>query len=214
MPTKDNPYIMLQEDHIKCIMLQLLQSLQYLHSMNIMHRDVKPGNILLDSIGHAKLTDFGLAKKKIVGMLNTKNVCTKYYRAPELLFGSQNYGCEVDMWSVGVVFGELYLRKFLFPGEGEIDMLSKIFKLRGTPNEHTWPDVINLPYYFEFTHLEPSNPREIFPGMTEHAIDLLQELLTLDPMKRISVGNALKHPYFNDLPLACSTEILSKHIAS
>jgi serine/threonine protein kinase len=176
------------------------------------NKDVKPGNILFSSKGMLKLTDFGLAKKFEPHKANTKNVCTKFYRAPELLFGAQLYGPEIDIWSLGCIFAELYLRKFVFPGDGEIDMLSKIFTLRGTPTDITWPSVKDLPYYFEFSPMQPIPLCKHFPEMTDLGRDLLDKMISLDPTKRIMAADALTHPYFKESPVECESDTFIKEV--
>lgn len=168
--------------------------------------------MLLTQSGILKISDFGLAKSFALKLdakyVLTKYVCTKFYRAPELFYGAQYYGPAIDIWSVGCIFGELYWRKFMFYGETEIDMLTKILSLRGTPSEATWPGVTSLPNYMEFSHVEGVSLKEVFPMMTDKGIDLLNKLLCMNPNKRISATDALAHEYFTELPLACEPSLL------
>lgn len=145
--------------HIKCIMHQVLVGLKFLHENKIMHRDLKPGNLLISKEGIIKYSDFGLARYCDIEDLKTKeteagkltrNVSTRYYRAPEVLYGTYNYDFSIDIWSAGCIMGELALGDFLFKGENEIDQLSKIFCILGNAVESCWPGVTELPNYIEF----------------------------------------------------------------
>jgi cyclin-dependent kinase 7 len=132
--------VTLTSGHVKNIMLQLLLGLEHLHINWILHRDLKPNNLLMNSAGRLKITDFGLAR--YFGSPNREYshmVVTRWYRSPELLFGARGYGTGVDIWAVGCILGELFLRKPVFPGESDIDQLVKIFNVLGTPKEETWP---------------------------------------------------------------------------
>mmetsp|Transcript_5675 Transcript_5675/g.4889 ORF Transcript_5675/g.4889 Transcript_5675/m.4889 type:complete len:312 (+) Transcript_5675:2-937(+) len=149
----------LNPSQVKCIMHQVLTGLQFMHSNKLMHRDLKPGNLLIAKDGTIKYSDFGLAryydKEELKGKENdsaqlTRNVCTRYYRAPEILYGSYDYSFSVDIWSTGCIMGELVLGDFLFKGENEIDQLNKIFEILGNAVEENWPGVSELPNYLEF----------------------------------------------------------------
>ncbi|XP_063934770.1 cyclin-dependent kinase 7-like [Zophobas morio] len=136
----DNPYITLSGGDIKSFMLQSLLGLEYLHSRWILHRDLKPDNLLVSSKGILKLADFGLAR--VFGTLEghySPNVVTRWYRAPELCFKADIYGTGVDIWSLGCVFYELIKRQPLFPSDSEIGQLKKIFDVVGFPDENAWP---------------------------------------------------------------------------
>ncbi|XP_058586481.1 cyclin-dependent kinase 7 isoform X10 [Neofelis nebulosa] len=136
---KDNSLV-LTPSHIKAYMLMTLQGLEYLHQHWILHRDLKPNNLLLDENGVLKLADFGLAKS--FGSPNrayTHQVVTRWYRAPELLFGARMYGVGVDMWAVGCILAELLLRVPFLPGDSDLDQLTRIFETLGTPTEEQWP---------------------------------------------------------------------------
>ncbi|XP_036264739.1 cyclin-dependent kinase 7 isoform X6 [Pipistrellus kuhlii] len=132
--------LVLTPSHIKAYMLMTLQGLEYLHQHWILHRDLKPNNLLLDENGVLKLADFGLAKS--FGSPNrayTHQVVTRWYRAPELLFGARMYGVGVDMWAVGCILAELLLRVPFLPGDSDLDQLTRIFETLGTPTEEQWP---------------------------------------------------------------------------
>mmetsp|Transcript_44259 Transcript_44259/g.116323 ORF Transcript_44259/g.116323 Transcript_44259/m.116323 type:complete len:342 (+) Transcript_44259:132-1157(+) len=182
---------------IKGYMLGTLRGIAYCHESWVLHRDLKPGNLLLTADGIVKVADFGLAR--LHGSPErryTGQVVTRWYRAPELLFGAKFYGRAVDLWSVGIIMAELLLRVPFLPGNSDIDQLSRVFTMRGTPTEETWPGVSSLPDYIEFQH-QPGQPlHEIFTGATPDTLHLLEDLLTLDPGTRISAQNALTHGYF------------------
>ncbi len=118
----------------KVYMYQLFRSLAYIHSLGVCHRDIKPQNLLLDPVsGRVKLCDFGSAKVLIAGKPNVSYICSRYYRAPELIFGARDYTCAIDVWSMGCVMAELYIGQPLFPGESGVDQLVEVIKVLGTP---------------------------------------------------------------------------------
>jgi serine/threonine protein kinase len=186
---------------VKSYMHQLLSGIAFCHSHRVLHRDLKPQNLLIDREGHLKLADFGLARAFGVPVRTyTHEVVTLWYRAPEILLGSTQYSTPVDIWSVGCIFAELVTRQPLFPGDSEIDELFKIFQIMGTPTEETWPGISSLPdYKAAFPKWHPKSLSEIVPGMDEDGLDLLQKMLTYEPGKRISAKAALRHPYFANL---------------
>jgi len=138
----------------------------------------------------------------------TPTVVTRWYRAPELLFGATHYTSAVDMWSVGCIFAEMILRVPLFTGDHEIDQLSKIFAALGTPTPESWPGMEHLPWYKAFKPCTATPLDVIFPSSTPDVLDLLGKLLKFDPMKRITASEALKHVYFANSPLMTPTEKL------
>jgi len=193
--------IILTPANIKSYVLQTLLGLEYLHMNWILHRDLKPNNLLVDSKGCLKLGDFGLAKQfGSPNRLYTHIVVTRWYRAPELLFGAKNYGVGVDIWAVGCILAELLLRVPFLPGESDLDQLNKTFQALGTPSEETWPGLTSLPDFIQFKHQNGTPLADIFTAAGDDLLDLLTKLVTLYPMKRIDSTAALKHSYFSNRP--------------
>ncbi|RIA97827.1 Pkinase-domain-containing protein [Glomus cerebriforme] len=185
---------------IKKLLFQLVSGVHYCHSRRILHRDLKPQNLLIDSNGNLKLADFGLARACSIPMrAYTHEVVTLWYRAPEILLGSPQYSTGVDMWSVGCIFAEILKKVALFKGDSEIDQIFKIFAFLGTPNESLWPGVTSLPNFnVTFPYWAPIPFENIFIELDENGIDLLDGFLTYEPSCRISAKAALFHPYFQD----------------
>lgn len=188
---------------VKSYLQMLLQGVAHCHSNWVLHRDLKPNNLMIGSDHRLKLIDFGLAKVYASPKRSYAHaVVTMWYRAPELLFGSRKYGPGLDMWSIGCIFAELLLRKPLFPGNSELDQLGKIFRLLGTPTEENWPGMRSLPSYVAYESSKGVPMRNIFIKASDVAIDLLQRMLVYDPLSRISAKDALKHAYFREKPVA------------
>ncbi|KAF2317418.1 hypothetical protein GH714_022050 [Hevea brasiliensis] len=164
--------------------------------------DMKPNNLLIASNGQLKLADFGLAR--IFGSPDRKfthQVFARWYRAPELLFGTKQYGSGVDVWAAACIFAELLLRRPFLQGTSDIDQLGKIFQSLGTPTPSQWPDLVYLPDYVEYQSVPAQPWRKLFPMASDDALDLLAKMFTYDPKVRISVEQALEHRYFTSAPL-------------
>lgn len=176
--------------------------IEYCHSHRIMHRDLKPQNLLIDKKGVTlKLADFGLARAFGLPMKTyTHEVVTLWYRAPEILMGSKQYNTSVDVWSIGCIFAEMAQKKPLFAGDSEIDEIFKIFKLHGTPTEETWPGISQIPDFKPtFPKFKAQKLSDYVTNLDSDGMDLLGKMIALDPAKRISCRTILQHPYFNDL---------------
>jgi cyclin-dependent kinase 7 len=179
------------------IVYQILRALEFLHTKAILHRDVKPSNILLTENSQCKLIDFGLARTfDAKDDPLTKNVCTRWYRSPEILYGAQYYGTKVDIWAMGCVFAELVLGKPLFMGSSEIDQLSKIFGVRGIPDTKTWPEVKKLPLYFEFEDCFEVPMKKILVNASSKMVSAVEKMLNLNPRRRPSASELLELPLF------------------
>ncbi|CAI9771732.1 unnamed protein product [Fraxinus pennsylvanica] len=187
---------------VKMFLYQILRGIAYCHSHRVLHRDLKPQNLLIDRRTNAlKLADFGLARAFGIPVRTfTHEVVTLWYRAPEILLGSRHYSTPVDVWSVGCIFAEMVNQRPLFPGDSEIDELFKIFSITGTPNEDTWPGVTSLPdFKSAFPKWLPKDLATVVPNLDAAGLDLLRKMLFLDPSKRITARSALEHEYFKDI---------------
>ncbi|KAK4568148.1 hypothetical protein RGQ29_003787 [Quercus rubra] len=205
------PDIKFSESQIKCYMKQLLSGLDHCHSRGVMHRDIKGSNLLVNNEGILKVADFGLANFSSSGHRQplTSRVVTLWYRPPELLLGSTDYGASVDLWSVGCVFAELLLGKPILQGRTEVEQLHKIFKLCGSPPEEYWKRT-KLPHATLFKPQQPygSCLRETFKDLPKTTTSLLETLLSVEPYKRGTASSALASEYFTTKPYACDPSSL------
>lgn len=190
---------------IPCILqlyvYQMCRSLAYLHGVGICHRDIKPQNLLVDTRTHIlKLCDFGSAKALVPGEPSVAYICSRYYRAPELIFGCTDYTVAIDVWSAGCVAGELLQGHPLFPGETGVDQLVEIIKILGTPTREEI-DAMNPSYTeFKFPQIRPYPLAKLFrPRAPASAIDLITRMLTYVPSQRITALEACAHPFFDEL---------------
>ena len=182
----------------------LLKGIRYCHAHRVLHRDLKPQNLLIDKEGNLKLADFGLARAFGVPLRTyTHEVVTLWYRSPEILLGGRQYSTGVDMWSVGCIFAEMAARNAIFKGDSEIDQIFKIFRMLGTPTEAEWPGVTSFPdFKSSFPKWEPK-PGDDLVGVDgvkilgDEGLNLLEALLVYDPAGRISAKQAVQHPYFD-----------------
>jgi len=186
---------------MKSYVYQLLQALLFCHQRRVLHRDLKPQNLLIDKNGCIKIADFGLARAfGIPVRVYTHEVVTLWYRAPEVLLGSPKYSCPIDIWSLGTIFAEMCNRRPLFQGDSEIDQLFRIFRVLRTPTEEIWPGVTQLPdFKATFPSWTSINLKTSMKKIEQTGLELLEAMLIYDPSKRISAKKALLHPYFDDL---------------
>ncbi|MCJ1243123.1 negative regulator of the PHO system [Trapelia coarctata] len=186
---------------IKSFMFQLLQGIAFCHENRVLHRDLKPQNLLINNKGQLKLADFGLARAFGIPVNTFSNeVVTLWYRAPDVLLGSRTYNTSIDIWSAGCIMAEMYTGRPLFPGTTNEDELQKIFRLMGTPSERSWPGISQFPEYKPNFHVYATQDlRAILPQVDQQGLDLLGRMLQLRPEMRISAKDALQHPWFRDL---------------
>ncbi|XP_017105145.2 putative mitogen-activated protein kinase 14C [Drosophila bipectinata] len=189
--------IQLSERQVQAILFQILKGLKYIHSAGVLHRDLKPGNIAVNENCELRILDFGMAR--LLSMDMTERVCTLWYRAPEILFGwGSEYTKAIDMWSVGCILAELISGRPLFPGT-KSDQIKVVIEVMGKPSEEFISgirDSFARQYLERFPPRERMNFREIFPAASPNALDLLEKMLEMVPHRRITVEQALTHPYF------------------
>ncbi|KAL8133105.1 hypothetical protein AgCh_008532 [Apium graveolens] len=194
----------LTEQQVKCYMQQLLLGLQHCHERGILHRDIKGSNLLIDKSGMLKIADFGLAniyQPKPERPL-TSRVVTLWYRAPELLLGSKDYGVAIDLWSAGCLLAEMFMGKAIMPGRTEVEQLHRIFKLCGSPSEDYWKKLKPPTNFRPPSQYKPSF-HEAFGSLPDSAMALLPALLSLEPVYRGTSASALQNDFFTSSPLAC-----------
>lgn len=187
---------------VKLYSFQLLKAINYINTLGICHRDIKPQNVLVDPNSHIlKLCDFGSAKKLVKGEPNIAYICSRYYRAPELIFGATDYTTQVDVWSIGCVIAEMILGLPVFPGESASDQLVEIIKILGTPSKSQILAMNNEATEFKFPNIKPFPWNKIFKGkqFEDGLIELLGILLVYDPAVRAKPLKALLHSYFDEL---------------
>ncbi|GAB9463400.1 Cmgc/cdk/crk7 protein kinase [Globisporangium polare] len=197
---------------IKSIMQQLLEVMRHMHSLDIIHRDIKCSNLLMTRKHLLKVADFGLARSIRGDQLFTNKVVTLWYRPPELLLGATSYDASIDMWSIGCVMAELYIGHPIFQGKTELEQITKIFDVCGTPTTETWPDYKFLPLSSKFVpdkpklnqlrnylHRETSARKRILP---KGALELIMALLVMDPEQRLTAADCLNSTYFQSRPYA------------
>ncbi|KAI7857562.1 serine/threonine-protein kinase pef1 [Circinella umbellata] len=186
---------------IKSFMYQLLKGIAYCHENRVLHRDLKPQNLLINKRLELKLGDFGLARAFGIPVNTFSNeVVTLWYRAPDVLLGSRMYSTSIDIWSAGCIMAEMYTGRPLFPGTTNEDQLQKIFRMMGTPTEQTWPGVSQLPEYKPNQVIyPPQHINTILPNVDACGRDLLSRMLQYQPQLRISAKDAMNHPYFQEV---------------
>ncbi|GMK59706.1 hypothetical protein CspeluHIS016_0803120 [Cutaneotrichosporon spelunceum] len=201
----------LSDAHFQSFIYQTLCGLKYIHSANVLHRDLKPGNLLVNADCELKICDFGLARGFQQGVSDstdqgagagfmTEYVATRWYRAPEIMLSFANYSQGIDMWSVGCILAELLGGRPIFKGDDYVDQLNRILNYLGTPTEDTLRRIATSKAQ-DYIRQLPIQPRvkfqTLYPNASPAAIDLLEKLLAFDPERRISCAAALEHPYLS-----------------
>lgn len=186
---------------VKLLMYQLLLGLAFCHTHRVLHRDLKPQNLLINKRLELKLADFGLARAFGVPVKHySHEVVTLWYRAPDVLLGSRHYGTSIDVWSAGCILAEMATGRPLFPGSSPAEQLARIFRLLGTPSPSTYPAIVDLPAWDPT--LPPSPPMSLaaaVPRLDAQGCDLLAAMLDVVPDRRISAERALAHVWFDDV---------------
>lgn len=192
----------LTDEHVQYFIYQILRGLKYIHSARVLHRDLKPSNLLLNANCDLKICDFGLARVAVpeeenAGLL-TEYVATRWYRAPEIMLSWKEYTKAIDVWSVGCILGEILGRKPLFPGRDYMNQLHYIIDILGSPSYEDTEYIINdkaRAYVRQLPFRKRVTFSKLFPHASETCLDLLQRCLQFNPAKRITVDEALQHPY-------------------
>ncbi|CAO3625582.1 unnamed protein product [Cunninghamella blakesleeana] len=192
---------------IKQMMYQLLKGIAFCHAHRVLHRDLKPQNLLINKKGELKLGDFGLARAFGIPVRSySRDVVTLWYRAPDVLMGSKQYSTSIDLWSAGCIFAEMASGSPLFPGSSVSDQLQCIFKVLGTPTEENWPNVSQVPEYKrDFEIFAPIPLESILPKLDALGIDLLKKLIEYPPEKRITASDALQRKFLFVFNIILST---------
>ncbi|KAK2949523.1 putative Glycogen synthase kinase-3 [Blattamonas nauphoetae] len=187
-------------EQVRIYAYQLLRACAYIHSYGIVHRDLKPQNVLVNpQTGELKLCDFGSAKVILEGETSICYICSRYYRAPELVFGARHYGTQSDLWSIGCLIAELILGRPLFPGENNDDQMKRIVQLMGTPTSEDLRGM-KAEYKCPYSNIPATPLQRLFPSGTDSVlIDLLSKLLVYSPKRRSTAIQALTHPFFDSL---------------
>merc|ERR1719284_629323 len=187
--------------YVKLYMYQLFRALAYIHCLGICHRDIKPQNLLVNPEAHElKLCDFGSAKILVKGEPNVSYICSRYYRAPELIFGATDYTCCIDVWSAGCVLAELLLGVPLFPGESGVDQLVEIIKVLGTPSLEEIQQMNQNYSEYKFPQVKPHPWNKVFrPRTPTDAIDLVSKFLRYAPESRLKPLEGCAMGFFDEL---------------
>ncbi|CAG9766175.1 unnamed protein product [Ceutorhynchus assimilis] len=196
---------------IKTYSKMLLKGVEFMHKNHIMHRDIKPANLMISPKKVLKIADFGLAR--IYNELDSARqyshqVATRWYRAPELLYGARNYTPSVDIWSVGCIIAEMINNAPLFPGETDIEQLAIVLSTLGSPTDENWPDLKELPDYNKISFVSsPSKPwMLILPSADASTMDLLRKIIIYNSKKRLSAKQCLAHHFFVTGPIPAKSD--------
>jgi len=197
----------LSDDHSQFFLYQILRGMKYLHSAEVIHRDLKPRNLLVNSNCDLKICDYGLARvnfatEEFMICPMTEYVCTRWYRAPEVLCSWTDYGKAIDIWSVGCIFAEMLRRKPIFPGKNTQHQLQLIISCLGTPEKEVLRRIPNdkCRKFIESLPVTSGRPlEEAVAGAAKEALDLLKKMLRFNPDKRMTVGQALQNAYLAQL---------------
>ncbi|XP_051282661.1 cyclin-dependent kinase 16 isoform X2 [Dicentrarchus labrax] len=188
--------------NVKLFLFQLLRGLSYCHRRKVLHRDLKPQNLLINERGELKLADFGLARAKSIPTKTYSNeVVTLWYRPPDILLGSTDYSTHIDMWGVGCIFYEMATGRPLFPGSTVEEELHFIFKLLGTPTEQSWPGISSNDEFVAYNYPQYRAERlsNHTPRLSSDGVELLSKFLQFEGKKRISADDSMNHRYFSNL---------------
>uniref|UniRef100_A0A7E4W8L4 cyclin-dependent kinase n=1 Tax=Panagrellus redivivus TaxID=6233 RepID=A0A7E4W8L4_PANRE len=192
-------------NNVKLFLMQLLRGLAYCHQRRVLHRDLKPQNLLINNNGELKLADFGLARAQSVPTKTYSNeVVTLWYRPPDVLLGSKEYSSHIDMWGVGCILFEMLTRKAMFPGSTTDEQLNLIFQRLGVPTQERSASLLESPY-FKQLNLPPCKPKPLMklsPRIDAQSADLLEKFLKYEGRTRISAADAMRHPFLGNFPSA------------
>jgi len=201
---------------VKILFYQLCLAVEHIHNKKICHRDLTPNNVLISDKGELKMADFGSAKILEADHVSMSYICSRYYRAPELLMGSTNYTTKIDIWAAGCILAEMLMGKPIFAGVDTQDQFVKIVLVLGTPNlSDLWAMKKNYKQHLRFPKIEPLYFGDILPSDVEdvdNAAHLLNSMLCFNPKTRYSVDDVLRHPFFDEIrttPVAGPIEKLS-----
>ena len=187
---------------VKLYSYQMMRGLAYIHSINICHRDIKPQNILVDPVSHIlKFCDFGSAKRLVKGEPNVSYICSRYYRAPELIFGATEYNDAIDIWSTGCVIAELVLGQPIFPGESAVDQIVEIIKVLGTPTKQQILEMNPEYTEYRFPVIKAYPWNKVFKNKVvgEDFVSFLNSIMCYEPNLRVKPLKVLLHPFFDEL---------------
>ncbi|CDW53839.1 Cell division protein kinase 10 [Trichuris trichiura] len=207
----DNMTVPFTESQTKCLALQILEGLKFLHKQFIVHRDLKMSNLLLTNDGCLKIADFGLARYfGIPTQQGTPNVVTLWYRAPEILLESRLLSTAIDIWAAGCILCELLLHKPFLPGQSQMHQIQLMVNTFGTPTEAIWPGLSKLPALRSFSlEQQPYNTlKTIFTSLSANGLKLLHSMFVYDPAKRATAAQCLDSVYFKEPPYPCKENLM------